>query len=172
MIIELKKLSIEQASDFWELAFSDSEAEWTKWNGPYFYDVLPSKKEFECSDNEYIENPFRKVIWVEKKMVGMVFAYYEDKPINRWLDIGISIYDHSKWNSGIGTSALKLWVNELFDQVDLPHIGLTTWSGNEGMLRVAEKIGFQKEAQVRKVRYWKGCYWDSIKYGVLRSEWL
>ena len=49
--------------------------------------------------------------------------------------------------------------------------GLTTWSGNPSMMRVAEKLGFQKEAQIRKVRYYNGKYYDSMKYGILRDEW-
>ncbi len=31
---------------------------------------------------------------------------------------------------------------------------------------IAEKLGFQKKAQIRKVRYY-----DSMKYGILRDEW-
>nr|MCX4136420.1 GNAT family N-acetyltransferase [Vibrio parahaemolyticus]MCX4136492.1 GNAT family N-acetyltransferase [Vibrio parahaemolyticus]MCZ6386917.1 GNAT family N-acetyltransferase [Vibrio parahaemolyticus]MCZ6386980.1 GNAT family N-acetyltransferase [Vibrio parahaemolyticus] len=29
----------------------------------------------------------------------------------------------------------------------------------------------QQEARLRKVRYYNGEYYDSVKYGVLRSEW-
>ena len=25
------------------------------------------------------------------------FAYYDDAPLNRWLDVGISIYDQHRW---------------------------------------------------------------------------
>lgn len=39
------------------------------------------------------------------------------------------------------------------------------------MMRAAEKIGMIKEAQIRKVRYWKGHYYDSVKYGIIREEW-
>ena len=54
---------------------------------------------------------------------------------------------------------------------ELEHIGLTTWSDNQRMMRAAEKIGMIKEAQIRKVRYWKGHYYDSVKYGIIRKEW-
>lgn len=39
-------------------------------------------------------------------------------------------------------------------------------------MRTAEKLGMTKEAHIRKVRYWQGHYHDSIKYGILREEWL
>ena len=52
----------------------------------------------------------------------------------------------------------------------LEHIGMTTWSGNGTMMAVAEKLGFLKEGQIRKVRYYQGQYYDSMKYGILREE--
>lgn len=39
------------------------------------------------------------------------------------------------------------------------------------MMRLGEKLGMEKEAQIRKVRFWQGQYYDSVKYGVLREEW-
>lgn len=39
------------------------------------------------------------------------------------------------------------------------------------MMHLAEKIGLKKEAQIRRVRYFQGFYYDSVKYGILRSEW-
>lgn len=38
------------------------------------------------------------------------------------------------------------------------------------MRAVAEKLGFLKEGQIRKVRYYQGQYYDSMKYGILREE--
>lgn len=52
----------------------------------------------------------------------------------------------------------------------LEHIGMTTWSGNGTMMAVAEKLGFLKEGQIRKVRYYQGQYYDSMKYGILCEE--
>lgn len=51
-------------------------------------------------------------------------------------------------------------------------MGLTTWSGNPGMMRLSEKLGMSQEARIRKVRYYKGTYYDSIKYGILRDEFF
>lgn len=39
------------------------------------------------------------------------------------------------------------------------------------MMRAAKKIGMTQEACIRKVRYFEGIYYDSVKYGVLRDEW-
>lgn len=85
----------------------------------------------------------------------------------------IVIYDESFWSKGYGKEAFKIWISQSFkDYPELEHLGLTTWSGNKRMMGLAEKLGFLKEAQIRKVRYWQGFYYDSIKYGVLREEWF
>ena len=100
----------------------------------------------------------------------MVTYYYEDE-MRKWLEVGIVLYAGKQWGKGIGTRVLHLWIDHLFKEVDLPRIGLTTWSGNVRMIRVAEKLGMTMEARVRKVRYYEGEYYDSIRMGVLREEW-
>ncbi len=172
--IVLKPLEHDQLDAFWQLAFSDPHAEWAQWNGPYFHDEMPSRREFltTMGVDEFQDNPTRQVIWANGVMVGMVSAYYDDGALLRWLDVGITIYDASYWGKGIGKTALELWISHLFRQINLPHIGLTTWSGNKRMLGLAESLDMTLEARVRQVRYWKGQYWDSIKYGVLRDEWF
>ena len=40
------------------------------------------------------------------------------------------------------------------------------------MISLAESLELKKEAEVRQVRFCQNQYWDSVKYGVLRSEWI
>ncbi len=39
------------------------------------------------------------------------------------------------------------------------------------MIATARSLGIKLEGRLRKVRYYKGQYYDSIKMGVLREEW-
>lgn len=174
MEITLKPLAHDELAEFWQLAYSNPKAEWAKWNGPYFHDQMPTRREFltDIGIDKFQDNPNRQVIWVDDHMVGMVSAYFDDGALLRWLDVGITIYAEEYWGQGIGTAALRLWITHLFNHINLPHIGLTTWSGNERMERSAERLGLKQEARVRQVRFWQGKYWDSIKYGVLRDEWF
>ncbi len=55
---------------------------------------------------------------------------------------------------------------------DIQRVGLTTWSKNERMIKVAKKLGLQEEGRIRKVRYYQNEYYDSVKLGVLREEWV
>ena len=81
------------------------------------------------------------------------------------------MFESHNWGKGIGTEILKKWISYLFQNMPLVRVGYTTWSGNHRMIRVGEKLGMQLEARIRKVRYYNGQYYDSIRMGVLREEW-
>lgn len=60
---------------------------------------------------------------------------------------------HSFWEKGIVKQALRLWVNQLCAlKSELVRLGLSTLSRNTGMIKLAEKIGMEKEATSRKAR--------------------
>ena len=144
---------------------------WMAFNGPYFLDSIPTWHEFQQKMPELIDNAYHRLIWYNDRIVGEVSAHWIDGKLQHWLEVGIIIYQKSDWGKGIASIALKIWLAELFSQHEkLPHIGLTTWSGNIGMIRVSEKVGFVHEGTMRSVRYWQGAYYDSVKYGVLRAE--
>lgn len=104
-------------------------------------------------------------------LLGCVSCYWQSKETN-WLSIGIIIYDEAKWGLGLGYEALCLWINYLFAQdKSLVRLDLRTWSGNRGMMALSKKLGFQEEACFRKARIVNQQYFDSLAYGILRSEW-
>ena len=166
-------LKEEHFYSIWKNGYSQIQPEWKKWDGPYFedYQMYP---EFEAFRMSKLYNFFcNDTVWgifVDQEPIGIVTRHWEDEK-TRWLEIGIVIYQQKYWNGGYGTRALKLWMNHIFQtNTELEHIGLTTWSDSHRMMRAAEKIGMIKEAQIRKVRYWKGHYYDSVKYGIIREE--
>ncbi|WP_162797479.1 GNAT family N-acetyltransferase, partial [Vibrio cholerae] len=67
--------------------------------------------------------------------------------------------------------ALSQWISYLFKTQEIERVGMTTWSGNDRMMSLATRLGLKQEARLRKVRYYQGIYYDSVKYGVIRSEW-
>lgn len=153
---------------------------WMDFNGPY-YSVLSTErlgKLLKVYREKIISQqwlyPRKKLVIANNKdevMMGMVSWYWQSEETN-WKSIGLVIYDESFWNKGIGYEALKLWIQYLFDQEpDLVRLDLRTWSGNWGMIRLAEKLGFIEEARFRKARIVKGEYYDSVAMGILREEW-
>ena len=154
----------------WELIYKDEQPEWKKWDAPYYPHKAMPYKQFIESKRDWIGDESSWVIEVNGIVRGIISYYWEHEP-SKWLEMGIVLHEVGSWGNGIGTRALKLWINHLFNTMPLVRIGFTTWSGNERMIRVGEKLGMQMEARLRKVRLYEGKYYDSIRMGMLREEW-
>lgn len=148
-------------------------------NGPYFKKQTLEEIEAEISlissrlnAGDLDPLPGKRIITNEyRALIGEVNWYWKSEETN-WMEIGLVIFNEENWGKGIGYQSLKLWIEEIFaSNPDLIRLGLTTWSGNEGMMRLAEKLGMKREAQYRKARIVKGEYYDSISYGILKEEW-
>ncbi|MFM2483832.1 GNAT family N-acetyltransferase [Celerinatantimonas yamalensis] len=145
--------------------------EWTKFNGPYFAYTPPLLDDFATGTFERLcKGLDMQVITVDDVVVGSVNCYWECES-TRWLEAGVVIYDTAYWGQGIAPVALTQWISHLFSTREIERVGMTTWSGNPRMMACASKLGFKQEARLRKVRFYQGEYYDSVKYGVLRSEW-
>ena len=154
----------------WELIYKEDAPEWKKWDAPYFPHQSMPFEQFLEKGLTWIGRDRMWVISVNDNVCGIVSYYFEDEQQN-WLEFGIVLHEAHSWGKGIGTRALKLWINHIFNTLPVVRVGLTTWSGNERMIRVGEKLGLQMEARIRKVRYFEGHYYDSIRMGILREEW-
>ena len=155
---------------FWK--FEEKKQEAKKWNGPYIPEEKITKEEYLEDWNKEIfpDTPASLVIKCDGKTIGYVGAYWVDKNTN-WLETGIVIYDSNFWNGGFGTEAYKLWIEYLFTSTDIHRLGMSTWSGNSRMVKVADKLGMKEEARIRDARMVNGEYFDAIKMGILRKEW-
>jgi len=99
-------------------------------------------------------------------------SWYWQSQETHWLSVGLVIYDPAYWGQGRGYDALGLWSDYLFQALPaIVRLDLRTWSGNGGMMRLAEKLGYQLEARFRQARIVNGRYYDGLGYGVLREEW-
>jgi RimJ/RimL family protein N-acetyltransferase len=105
------------------------------------------------------------------RLLGMVSRYWISYETN-WLAAGIVVYDPAQWGKGYGFDALGLWTDYLFSRIpQIARLDLQTWSGNVGMMRLADKLGYQLEGRFRKARIVKGQFYDALGYGILREEW-
>lgn len=104
-------------------------------------------------------------------LIGVAAWYWIGQETN-WPAIGIALFDPASWGQGLGYAALGCWCEYLWAALpQIVRLDLRTWSGNYGMMRLAEKLGFQQEARFRKARIVRGDYYDGLGYGVLRDEW-
>ncbi len=153
---------------------------WQALDGPYYPRATPEEIEStikaiarRISSSEWPEPRTRLVIadQTSDTLLGLVSRYWVSQETN-WAALGIVIYDSALWGKGIGHEALGLWTDYLFNCFpDWVRVDLRTWSGNRGMVRLANKLGYQQEACFRKARIVDGNYFDGLGFGVLREDW-
>lgn len=153
---------------------------WQEYDGPYYPLLSPEEITAHIEkiavriDESNWANPRQRLVIADEEtgeLLGQVSRYWISQETD-WIAIGIVIYSPEHWGSGRGYEALGLWSDYLFQEMpQIVRLDLRTWSGNQGMMRLAEKLGYQLEARFRRARIVKGQYYDGLGYGVLREEW-
>lgn len=153
---------------------------WQRLDGPYFPKADPAEIPARVAAlRETIltgafASPRRSLVIAEHAtdaLMGTVSWYWHERE-TRWPAAGLVIFDPAHWRRGYGYEAFGLWVDYWFGAFPEAHrLTLFTWSGNAGMMRLAEKLGFREEARFREQRVVEGRTYDSLGYGVLRREW-
>jgi len=152
------------------------QGEWKDFDAPW--------EEFDNLSKQKLRKRFEKLFLKEKvkpreraiitlpedKPIGWVNRYHENQHHSLFL-VGIDICEDDHLDAGLGTEALELWINYLFENSDVHKVGLNTYSFNHRMNKVAKRLGFKKEGVDREVIHWEGTWLDRIRYGILRKEW-
>lgn len=177
--IALRKLTKNDLKAYEDLNHPDRS--YHKFNGPYFEKETVQelrermekwKSNFEIGDLHFLSNKWVIADKINNTLIGEVSWYWKSQETS-WMEIGIVIFNEDYWGKGIGYEALQLWIDAVFEMhPQLIRIGLTTWSGNERMMKLSEKLGMKLEACYRNARIVDGKYYDSISYGILKSEWM
>lgn len=71
---------------------------------------------------------------------------------------------------GYGTEASELLIDYGFDQLNYKKIFSRAHSDNKASQRIWEKLGFQKEGELRDHVYTEGEHKNVVYYGLLRGE--
>ena len=148
---------------------------WMNYDGPYYPKM--TEEEVESAVKRFNNNSLssNRMVIADKEtdeLLGTVSWYWQSEESN-WKSIGLTIYDETSWSKGIGYNSLKFWINHLFiEDKNLTRLDLRTWSGNIGMIKLSQKLGFKQEARFRNARIVDGKYYDSIGMGILREEWF
>lgn len=167
---------------YWETV----ETEWQQWDAPWDYEGL-TEEEKECELQSYIESLRR---WVEKDAtvsaeevryrfqialnnesqdyIGWCNAYCIDEEYcytdeDGYLAVGIDIPEIAMRGKGYATEAFCMFINYLLEQGEDP-IFTQTWSGNERMIHVAEKIGFEECCRKKDFREVRGRKYDGLTF--------
>jgi len=91
--------------------------------------------------------------------------------IYRSAEFAVVIGEKEHWGKGYCTEAARLLFSHGFNKLNLHRIFTGTSSTNEGMNRVAWKLGMTQEGTFRDGVYLEGKYVDVNVYGILKDEW-
>ena len=85
-------------------------------------------------------------------------------------DIGYEL-SPEHWGHGYATEAARAIVTFGFTQLKLHRIEAQCIAENVGSAHVLQKLGMQLERRLRENEYFKGCWWDTLLFGILEREW-
>ena len=173
---------------YWETI----ENEWQLWDGPWEYEGL-SEAERLAQAHAYVEKLRRRMEQLRalppdaprttfhiaeksrpEHAIGWVSSYAIDDDFTYTTGaghraVGIDIPDMQARGKGYGAQALGAFVAYLLD-TGLETVYLQTWSGNERMVHLAEKLGFEACCRKKELRLVRGQRYDSLTFRLNVSQ--
>lgn len=179
-MIYLKDFTEHEIED--EIRWMTTETEWIKADTPWEPVEPVDEEELRNEFSEIVKESLEDFVWSRKEVfvddhhIGFVSRYpletseYEDAfPLGakepERTAVGIEICESSFWNKGYGTEALKEWIKYCFASGE-KEIYLETWSGNNRMIKCAEKCGFKLYAKVTGTHMIGAEQFDSLLFRV------
>jgi RimJ/RimL family protein N-acetyltransferase len=92
-------------------------------------------------------------VMMDGSLIGTIELMEIDLTAKR-AKIGHYLLDPAKTGKGYGTTALKLFVEYIFDKVPLETLELTVFDFNKAAIRCYEKAGFNKTREVTRPNGW------------------
>jgi RimJ/RimL family protein N-acetyltransferase len=89
----------------------------------------------------------------------------------RKAEMRILLGDKKTWGKGIGTEVVELITWYGFDRLNLHRIYLGFTASNKAAKSAYSASGYKSEGILREDIYRNGTYYDSIRMGILRSEY-
>ncbi len=168
------------------IEWETEKTEWQLWDGPWEYEGLTEeqKKEelqkyikamekwaalYETLPDEMPRKSFQ-ICTPEGEYVGWCSSYFinedfdSDKDGDR-LAIGIDLPEESARGKGLATHALELFMAYL-RKLGFTELYTQTWSGNERMIGLAEKLGFTECGRESKECTVRGQQYDGLTFRI------
>ena len=175
---------------YWE----KDETEWQLWDAPWEYEDLTEdekEKEFLGYVNvmhkwvahykNISEDARRHAFQIvtkgkEQKYIGWVSSYridveYNYTESNGYCTVGIDIPDVSARGQGYAYQALGGFIQYLLEQGE-EEIFTQTWSGNQRMIHIAEKMGFVECCRKAGIRSVQGNRYDGLTFKLNKGKFL
>ncbi len=88
----------------------------------------------------------------------------------READIGYELAP-DYWGHGYATEAASAIVQFGFANLGVHRVWAWCIAENAASARVLEKLGMRQEGRLREKEYFKGRWWDTLVYAILKEEW-
>jgi ribosomal-protein-alanine N-acetyltransferase len=136
--------------------------------------VFPNTESRMRSYFTFLQNQDRNIVLAiihtdSKKHIGNV-SLQNINWISRNAEFAIVVGDKNFWGDGYGEEAAKLIVAYGFERLNLHRIYCGTLDGNQGMIKLAQKLKMTEEGRRRGAIFKHGKYIDIVEYGVLHKE--
>jgi RimJ/RimL family protein N-acetyltransferase len=89
---------------------------------------------------------------------------------NRSAHIGISLRPAFR-GRGLGVDTVRVLCEYGFSILGMHRLSIETLSGNDAMIRAAERVGFLHEGVIREAAWVDGQFRDEVVLGLLALEW-
>ena len=149
----------------WEPIESDAETERKGWTE--YFEAVKDMPEKAIRWKFEIEYAGRHIGWVSAYMIDENYEWIAFDSIQDgqtvYRAVGIDICDPAAWGKGIGTKALRAFMDYYFRN-GFDTLYTQTWSGNTRMIRCAEKLGFVECNRNVGTRQVEGKTYDGLTF--------
>lgn len=107
---------------------------------------------------------------LDTAQVGMIHTR-ECDPQNGHFTYAVALkVEHRR--KGYAQEAVNMILNYYFQELRYHKVTVDIFEYNTASVMLHEKLGFSKEGQLRQIRFAEGKYFDLLKYGLLRTEFI
>ncbi len=163
--IHLRKLSIDDASDFMEWASDDEVTKWLTWES---YHSIEEVKKFLSDIVE--KHPCFMGICLGNKVIGTISLERRKRAMS-CTTILAYVLSRKYWGMGYMTQAVLKAVEIAFKDSEILRVEAQVDSKNFSSQRVLEKAGFVKEGLMRSCAIQKGEVRDRFLYSFVRQRY-
>lgn len=121
----------------------------------------------------FVEGRIDFAIELDGRLLGGIEARQPREGLPRGAyELGISIFAEADRGRGVGTRAVELMTDRLFEDAETARVQASTWVENAAMRRALEKLGFAFEGVMRSFMPRRdGGRDDFALYAVTRGDW-
>ncbi len=121
----------------------------------------------ECEDDD--EGYYWSIETKTGETIGTV-ALTDMNEYHKIAEIGIVIGNRDWWGRGVATEVVRAVVQYAFDTLGIKRISAEAESGNIGIAKVLEKVGFAQDGLFISARIKKGSRIDVKHYGIVNKQ--